>query len=125
MEKSMESSPPTICLPGVINAVDPAKGSVLKVKTAVLERLSDAQFGADDLCRALAMSQSQLHRKLTALTGKNATLFIRSLRLTRAKELLTAKTMNVSEVAYEVGFDDPKYFSRVFAEEFGVAPSKI
>jgi len=98
---------------------------VLKVKTAVLEHLSDAHFGVDDLCRALAMSQSQLHRKLTALTGKNATLFIRSLRLTRAKELLMSKAMNVSEVAYEVGFDDPKYFSRVFAEEFGVVPSKV
>ncbi len=98
---------------------------VLKVKIAVLEHLSDAHFGVDELCRSLAMSQSQLHRKLTALTGKNATLFIRSLRLTRAKELLTTKAMNVSEVAYEVGFDDPKYFSRVFAEEFGVAPSKM
>lgn len=96
-----------------------------KVNTVVQYHLSDARFTVDDLCRALAMSQPQLHRKLTALTGKNATLFIRSVRLAKAKELLLRKEKNVSEVAYEVGFDDPKYFSRVFSEEFGVVPSKI
>ncbi len=104
---------------------DPEDAFLQKVNAAVLERLSDARFTVDDLCRTLAMSQPQLHRKLTALTGKNATLFIRSVRLARAKELLLRKEKNVSEVAYEVGFDDPKYFSRVFSEEFGVAPSKI
>ena len=71
------------------------------------------------------MSQPQLHRKLTALTGKNATLFIRSIRLARAKEELQAKDKTVSEVAYDVGFSDTKYFSRVFAKEFGLPPSRI
>ncbi len=96
-----------------------------KVQAAVLEHLSDSKFSVDDLCRELAMSQSQLHRKLTALTGKNATLFTRSIRLAQAKSLLQGKTMNVSEAAYQVGFDDPKYFSRVFKEEFGVRPSEV
>jgi signal transduction histidine kinase/DNA-binding response OmpR family regulator/ligand-binding sensor domain-containing protein len=98
---------------------------ILKVKNAILENLSNSNFSVDDLCRTLAMSQPQLHRKLTALTNKNATLFIRTIRLAKAKELLLEKAMNVSEVAWAVGFDDPKYFSRVFAEEFGVPPSKI
>ncbi len=96
-----------------------------KARAVILERLSDSDFTVDDFCHSLGMSQSQLHRKLTALTTKNATVFIRSIRLAKAKELLSDKTMNVSEVAYAVGFDDPKYFSRVFAEQFGVAPSKI
>ncbi|MCB9036596.1 MAG: response regulator [Lewinellaceae bacterium] len=95
-----------------------------KAREVILEHLSDPRFSVDSLCRSLAMSQPQLHRKLTALTGKNATLFIRSVRLAKAKELLRAGTMTVSEVAYAVGFNDPKYFSRVFAEEFGVSPSK-
>ena len=73
----------------------------------------------------MTMSQPQLHRKLTALTGKNATQFIRSIRLAKANELLLATEKSVSEVAYEVGFSDPKYFSRVFSDEFGVPPSKI
>jgi AraC-like DNA-binding protein len=45
--------------------------------------------------------------------------------LAKAKELLLAKEMNISEVAYAVGFDDPKYFSRAFMEQFGIAPSKL
>jgi AraC-like DNA-binding protein len=95
------------------------------VKTVIMERLSDSSFSMDDLSRALAMSQRQLHRKLTALTNQNASTYLRSVRLARAKELLLAGEKNVSEVAYAVGFDDPKYFSRVFTEEFGVPPSKI
>ncbi|MFN0036679.1 MAG: ATP-binding protein, partial [Saprospiraceae bacterium] len=106
------------------SAFDLEDAFVQKVRSAVEARLSDASFSVDHLCRAMAMSQPQLHRKLTALTGKNATLFIRSVRLAKAKELLSKKEKTVSEVAYEVGFDDPKYFSRVFAEEYGVAPSK-
>ncbi|MEZ4961034.1 MAG: ATP-binding protein [Saprospiraceae bacterium] len=96
-----------------------------KVRDAVTEHLSDPQFSVDDLCRSLAMSQPQLHRKLTALTGKNATIFIRSIRLAKAKELLRDNGMTVSEVAWAVGFTDPKYFSRVFSEAFGVSPSKF
>ena len=59
------------------------------------------------------------------ITGKSASLFIRSIRLAKAKELLLAKGKNISEVAYEVGFSDPKYFSRVFSEEFGVSPQQF
>ncbi len=96
-----------------------------KIHTLVLEHHSDSNFSVEDLCRMIAMSQPQLHRKLTALTGKNATLFIRSVRLARGKALLQEENMTVSEVAYAVGFTDPKYFSRVFSNEFGLPPSKI
>jgi signal transduction histidine kinase/CheY-like chemotaxis protein/AraC-like DNA-binding protein/ligand-binding sensor domain-containing protein len=104
---------------------DPENVFLEKVKTAIVENLSDPGLNVDTLCRILAMSRPQLHRKLTALTGKNITHYIRALRLAKAKELLLRREMNVSEVAFAVGFDDPKYFSRVFAEEFGVAPSRI
>lgn len=96
-----------------------------KLKAVVEAQMSNSSFSVEDLCRSLAMSQPQLHRKLTAVTGKNATQFIRMARLTKARELLLSKQLNISQVAFEVGFDDPKYFSRVFAEEFGVAPSKL
>jgi len=98
---------------------------VQQVRAAVEANIGDPAFTVQKLCQKLAMSQPQVHRKLTALTGKNATQFIRSIRLVRAKVLLEQKGKSVSEVAYEVGFDDPKYFSRVFSETFGIAPSKV
>lgn len=96
-----------------------------KARNAVLARLADSGLTVEDLCRTLGMSPSQLHRKLTALTGAGAIAFIRSIRLAHARELLQAGEKNVSQVAYEVGFDDPKYFSRVFKEQFGLPPSKM
>jgi signal transduction histidine kinase/DNA-binding response OmpR family regulator/ligand-binding sensor domain-containing protein len=108
------------------NTKEETEGAFLqKIHALVLEHLSDSNFSVEDLCRMIAMSQPQLHRKLTALTGKNATLFVRSIRLARGKELLQKENMTVSEVAYAVGFTDPKYFSRVFSNEFGLPPSKI
>lgn len=118
----------TAQLPVAINATTPEvveDAFVQKVRFIVEAHLSDAAFSVDQLCRALAMSQPQLHRKLTAVTGKNATLFIRAIRLEKAKAMLMLKEKTVSQVAYAVGFEDPKYFSRVFVEAFGVAPSKI
>ena len=79
----------------------------------------------EGLSQSLALSPRQLHRKLAALTGRNASALIRSMRLAKAREWLLAGKKNVSEVAYATGFDDPKYFSRVFAKEFGVPPSKV
>ncbi len=70
------------------------------------------------------MSRTNLHNKLSALTGLSTTLYVRKLRLRRAKELLAGTDATVAEIAYEVGFNDPKFFSRVYAEEYGVPPSE-
>jgi CheY-like chemotaxis protein/two-component sensor histidine kinase len=94
-----------------------------KARKAVEEHLADDSFDIHQLCRLLAMSRAQLHRKLTALTGRSASHFIRSIRLHRAKILLASTDQTVAEIAYEVGFRDPNYFTRTFMEEFGVAPS--
>lgn len=95
-----------------------------KAKAAVEMEFANEDFDIHRLCRALTMSRAQLHRKLTALTGMSATHFIRSIRLQRAKELLQTTDLTVSEIAYEVGFRDPNYFSRTFTEEFGTPPSE-
>ncbi len=95
-----------------------------KARAAVEKDFADEDFDIHRLCRALTMSRAQLHRKLTALTGMSATHFIRSIRLDRAKELLQTTNLTISEVAYEVGFRDPNYFSRTFTEEFGTPPSE-
>jgi len=71
------------------------------------------------------MSRSQLHRKLVALTDLSATEFIRTYRLNLAKEMIEKNTGTISEIAYEVGFNSPSYFSKSFKEKFGVSPSEF
>lgn len=96
-----------------------------KVQDAVDNRLDDAQFSVVELCKTLAISQSQLFRKIKALTGRSIAGYIRLIRLHRGFELLQTTEMNVSEVAYEVGFTDPNYFSKSFSKEFGSPPSEF
>lgn len=98
---------------------------VAQVRKAVMEHLDDVDFSINDLCRAVGLSRTQLHNKLKAVTGLSASLFVRFIRLRKGRELLLQGALNVSEVAYEVGFRDPNYFTRTFTEEFGMSPSKV
>lgn len=95
---------------------------IIKLRQGILDNLINTDLSIDGLCKHMVMSRMQLHRKLKALTGLSTSIYIRNIRLTKAKELLKSSNLNVSEVAYAVGFDDPKYFSRVYKEEFGQAP---
>ncbi|MEM6964226.1 MAG: ATP-binding protein [Bacteroidota bacterium] len=97
---------------------------IQKVRKAIEDNISDETFGIIHLCRAVALSRSQLHNKIKALTGMSTSIFVRSVRLKRAKELLKNSDLNVSEVAYEVGFKNSNYFSTLFLEEYGVRPSE-
>ena len=94
-----------------------------KLREATESVMADNENTITKLEKAMLLSKMQLYRKLKALTGKTPTLYIRSIRLQKAKELLQATDLNVSEVAYEVGFTDPAYFSRAFSEAFGQPPS--
>lgn len=96
-----------------------------KIKALVEERLSDQEMSIARLCEAANLSHTQVYRKLKALTDKTPSQFIRSIRLEKAVELLKTTGMNISEVAYTVGFSDPNYFSRSFQQEFGASPSSI
>jgi AraC-like DNA-binding protein len=89
------------------------------------ENLGNDQFSVEELATAVGMSRSQLHRKLTALIDQPPVEFIRNFRLRRAKEMLEAGTGNVSEIGYAVGFSSPAYFSKVFRDAFGMAPSEV
>lgn len=95
-----------------------------KLHRVVLENLDDPSLGAEQLSQAALLSLSQLYRKMKALTGEPPNAFIRKIRLHRAMELLETTDRNVSEIAYEVGFNDPNYFSRAFNKAFGKAPSE-
>lgn len=94
-----------------------------KLRAVVEQQWSNANLSVEDICRAMGMSHPVLHRKITALTGRSLTLYVRSLRLQRARTLLLDPTLSISEVAYAVGFNDPKFFSRAFSETYGVSPS--
>lgn len=87
--------------------------------------LSDTSYTIDRLCRDLGISRPQLYRKITALTGRAPNNFLRDLRLDKAASLLRRRAGNISEVALEVGFSNPSYFSKCFAEKFGCIPSEI
>lgn len=90
----------------------------------VEQHISNPEFSVEDLSRALHMSRVALYKKLLALTGKSPLDFIKTIRLKRAAQLLEKSQYNISEIAYEVGFNNPKYFARTFRKEFGVLPSE-
>lgn len=96
-----------------------------KVVKSVESHISEETFGIDQFAKELSMSRMQLHRKLKALTGKSASLYVRSYRLLKAKKMLAEKHGNVSEIAYLVGFSSPAYFAKCFKEEFGFTPSEL
>ena len=89
------------------------------------KNLDNLNLDSSILASELALSESQLYRKLKAISGKSTALFIRTVKLNKAKELLHASNLTVSEIAYQLGFNDPAWFSRVFKEEFGVSPSSM
>jgi signal transduction histidine kinase/DNA-binding response OmpR family regulator len=87
--------------------------------------ISDEDFDIHKLCRELAMSRTQLYRKFRSLTDKPISHYIRSIRLHKARELLTTSKVKVSESAYLTGFKNLSHFSRAFTEEFGINPSDV
>ncbi len=95
-----------------------------RIQETILANVEDENFGITQLCKALHLSRTQVHRKLKTLTGKSTSHVIREIRLQKAKELLQTTDLNISQVAYEVGFSKPGYFTEVFVETFGQTPSE-
>ncbi len=97
---------------------------VRKVREAIELHLSDFDFTVEQLCKYVFMSHSQLHRKLDALTGCSPNKFIRIIQLKKAKELLKKPDNSIASIAFECGYNDPAYFSRVFKQENNIAPQE-
>jgi CheY-like chemotaxis protein/AraC-like DNA-binding protein len=95
------------------------------IRLIIEENYTQEDFGLPQLCLKAGMSRSQLFRKMKALTDLAPSDLIRSHRLNRAKTLLESGSVNVAEAAWRVGFKDPSYFSKLYQEEFGVAPSAV
>lgn len=89
----------------------------------VEKNMDNTEFSVEEMSRELYISRVSLYKKLFSITSKTPLEFIRSIRLKRAAQLLEQSTMTISEVAYEVGFNNPKYFAKYFKAEFGILPS--
>lgn len=83
---------------------------------------TDEDFGIEEACKGMKISRIQLHRKLVALSGMSASHFINQFRTDKAVKLLLSTRMTVSEIAFEVGFHDANYFSRIFTKIYSVSP---
>lgn len=96
-----------------------------RVMEIMEQNYMDSEFGVQEFCDALGMSRSVASKHLNAEAGLPVGQFIRNYRLNMAKEMLSSKTdnRNITEVAYAVGFNDPKYFTRCFTKMFGMSPS--
>ncbi|MBD2699667.1 response regulator [Spirosoma sp. BT702] len=96
-----------------------------KLRTALEANLDNTQLSVDEICQWMGMSRTPLNKKLISLTGMPMSKYLRSLRLRKAQELLVTTELTIAEVAYAVGLDDPKYFSRIFSEDVGQSPGSF
>jgi response regulator RpfG family c-di-GMP phosphodiesterase len=98
---------------------------ILRFRDTLLDNLDQPDFGVAEISQALHLSRTQVHKKLVALTGNSASANMRTIRIQEAIKLFKENPqLNISEVAYAVGFSDPKYFSRLFKAEIGQTPSE-
>lgn len=98
----------------------------LKLLQAIIQKnLSDSEFGVEDMGQQIGLSRVQLYRKVKAMTGSSVVDLLRKARLAKARRLLETRSMSVSEVAYEVGFSAPSYFTKCFKEEYGMLPGDV
>jgi AraC-like DNA-binding protein len=86
------------------------------------ENLSNPDFDVEELAKTIGISRTHLHRKMKKMTGISASEFIRNIRLEQAARLIKEKKINISQVAYSVGFNNQTHFSTVFKRHFGMTP---
>ena len=99
--------------------------SFLKKSTRLIyDKLSDSNFGVEELSDAVGLSRVHLYRKIKQLTGLSASEFIRSVKLKKAATLLMESKLSIAEIADQTGFSSPSYFTKCFKEQFKVSPKE-
>ena len=94
-----------------------------RIMRSVNKNLGDSDFSVEKLTQEVGISRAQLHRKMKEMTGLSTSEFIRNIRLEQASRLLREQKINVTQVAYTVGFSNLAHFSTIFRKHFGVSPS--
>ena len=95
-----------------------------RIMKCINKNISDSDFNVERLTQEVGISRVQLHRKMKEMTGISTSEFIRNIRLEQAARLLKEQKINVTQVAYTVGFSNLAHFSTIFRKHFGVAPSE-
>ena len=101
------------------------KDFVEKFKALIEEKMGDSELNVEDLGREMGLSRVQLYRKIKSLTNYAPNELLRMSRLKRAASLLASSGMTVAEIAYEVGFTSPSYFTKCYKEQFGESPTEF
>lgn len=110
--------------PSEIEITSEKEKFVRKAIAIVEDNMSNPEFLVEDLCRQMAMSRVGFYKQILAITEKTPSEFIRHIRLKRAADLLEKSELYVNEIAFQVGFNDPKYFRKYFKDEFGMTPNE-
>jgi len=93
-----------------------------RVIKSINDHLSDSDYNVDILCTEAGISRAHLHRKMKDITGIPISEFIRNIRMEQAARLLRGQKVNISQVAYSVGYSSLPYFSAVFRKQYGISP---
>lgn len=104
---------------------DRDKQFVKQLNNIIQQNLSNCEFGVEDIGKEIGLSRVQLYRKVKAMTGSSVVDLLRKARLAKAKRLLESRSMSISEVAYEVGFSAPSYFTKCFKDEYNMLPGDV
>ncbi|WP_157208800.1 hybrid sensor histidine kinase/response regulator transcription factor [Mariniflexile maritimum] len=110
---------------GLDDAFEKEDAFILRLKEYILENLQQTDLNGDIIGQHFALSRIHLYRKLKALTNMSISEFVKDIRLEKGLELLSQKQLNISEIAYEIGFTSPSHFSRSFKEKYGKSPSQM
>ncbi|NND34611.1 MAG: response regulator, partial [Saprospiraceae bacterium] len=97
---------------------------ILSLKEIIDKNLQAGELNVDFLCKAMGTSRTQLHRKIKALTGKSTIQLVTGIKMERAERLLKTTDLNISEIAYACGYNDPAYFAQVFVKKYNCSASE-
>lgn len=104
---------------------DPDKIFMKKLHDVIRKNLGNSNFGVEEAAAEIGLSRVQLYRKVKAMTGSSVVDILRKARLAKARHLLQTTKCSISEVAFEVGFSTPSYFTKCFKEEYGIKPGEV
>lgn len=104
---------------------DRDKEFVKQLHDIIRQNISDSNFNVESIGPMIGLSRVQLYRKVKAITGSSVVDLIRKARLAKARRMIEANSGSISEIAYEVGFSSPSYFTKCFKEEYGMLPGDI
>jgi signal transduction histidine kinase/ligand-binding sensor domain-containing protein/DNA-binding response OmpR family regulator len=108
-----------------IVTTDKDKEFLEKANAIIEKELDNFNFSVNLFAQSVNLSQTMLYKKIKGITGYSPNEFIRIIRIKKAANLLKTTELNISEIAYKVGFDDPLYFSRCFKEQFSLSPKQF